>query len=165
LTLAQQRVDEQATYLLNYALHKVTLEGTAKQLHSRFQDINMAGKTGTTDDYRDSWFSGFDNNILITTWIGKDNNQPVNLSGSSGAMQIFIDYQQRQAPKSLVRRFPDGLSIAHFDIASGKVSKAGCQGTVSLPAITVALPRAPDTCTGEPIEPKKSKSIWEKIFG
>jgi penicillin-binding protein 1B len=164
-TLAQQRVDEQATYLLNYALHKVTLEGTAKQIHSQFQDINMAGKTGTTDDYRDSWFSGFDNNILITTWMGKDNNQPVNLSGSSGAMQIFIDYQQRQAPKSLVRRFPDGLSIAHFDIASGKVSKAGCQDTVSLPAITVALPQAPDSCAGEPIEPKKSKSLWEKIFG
>jgi penicillin-binding protein 1B len=164
-TLAQQRVDEQATYLLNYALHKVTLEGTAKQIHSQFQDINMAGKTGTTDDYRDSWFSGFDNNILITTWIGKDNNQPVNLSGSSGAMQIFIDYQQRQAPKSLVRRFPDGLGIAHFDIASGKVSKAGCQDTVSLPAITVALPRAPNSCAGEPIESKKSKSLWEKIFG
>lgn len=161
----QQRVDEQATYLLNYALHKVTLEGTAKQIHSQFSAINMAGKTGTTDDYRDSWFSGYDNNILITTWIGKDNNQPVNLSGASGAMQIFVDYQQRQAPKSLVRRFPEGLSIAHFDSATGQVSKAGCKGTVSLPAITAALPLAPENCVGEPLKSEKTKSLWERIFG
>ena len=50
-------------------------------------------------------FTGFDKNILITSWIGKDNNQPVNLSGASGAMQLFIGYQQQQEPKSLVRRF------------------------------------------------------------
>lgn len=162
---AQQRVDQQATYLLNYALHKVSLEGTAKQVHKQFADINMAGKTGTTDDYRDSWFSGYDNNILITSWIGKDNNQPVNLSGSSGAMQIFIDYQKRQLPKSLVRRFPDGLSIAHFDIATGKVSRAGCKNTVSLPAITSALSTVPKHCLGEPTETEKPKSFWKRLFG
>jgi penicillin-binding protein 1B len=163
--LAEQRVDERATYLLNYALHKVTLEGTAKQLRTVFPNINMAGKTGTTDDYRDSWFSGFDNNILITTWIGKDNNQPVNLSGSSGAMQLFIDYQQRQTPKSLVRRFPAGLSISHFDRATGQLSRAGCKNTMSLPAISDALPSAPAKCLGESVEPEKPKGWWQRIFG
>jgi penicillin-binding protein 1B len=161
----EQRVDEQATYLLNYALHKVTLEGTAKGVRSKFPDINMAGKTGTTDDYRDSWFSGFDKNILVTSWIGKDNNQPVNLSGASGAMQLFIAYQQQQEPKSLVRRFPDGLGIAHFDNATGHLSKAGCADTFSVPAITSALPPVPNTCFGESTVPVKSKSLWERIFG
>ena len=161
----QQRVDEQATYLLNYALHKVTLEGTAKDVRAKFPDINMAGKTGTTDDYRDSWFSGFDKNILVTSWIGKDNNQPVNLSGASGAMQLFIAYQQQQQPKSLVRRFPDGLSIAHFDNATGDLSKAGCADTFSVPAITAALPPVPNRCSGKSTVPDKSKSLWEKIFG
>jgi penicillin-binding protein 1B len=163
--VAEQRVDEQATYLLSYALHKVTLEGTAKAVRAKFPDINMAGKTGTTDDYRDSWFSGFDKNILVTSWIGKDNNQPVNLSGASGAMQLFIDYQQQQEPKSLVRRFPNGLSIAHFDNATGNLSKAGCADTFSVPAITAALPKVPNKCFGEPTMPDKSKSLWEKIFG
>jgi penicillin-binding protein 1B len=161
----QQRVDEQATYLLNYALHKVTLEGTAKAIRAKFPDINMAGKTGTTDDYRDSWFSGFDKNILVTSWIGKDNNQPVNLSGASGAMQLFIAYQQQQEPKSLVRRFPDGLGIAHFDNATGNLSKAGCTDTFSVPAITAALPPVPKNCFGESTVPDKSKSLWERIFG
>ena len=162
---AIQRVDEQATYLLNYALHKVTLEGTAKQVHQQFPDVNMAGKTGTTDDYRDSWFSGFDNNMLITSWIGKDDNQPVNLSGASGAMQIFIDYQRRQTPKSLVRRFPNGLGIVHFDSATGELSKAGCKDTVSLPAIMAALPLAPKQCAGASMVPEKPKSLWDKLFG
>lgn len=161
----EQRVDEQATYLLNYALHKVTLEGTAKAVKDTFPDVNMAGKTGTTDDYRDSWFSGFDKNILVTSWIGKDNNQPVNLSGASGAMQLFIAYQQQQEPKSLVRRFPDGLGIAHFDIATGHLSKAGCSDTYSVPAVTAALPPVPRKCSGESTVPDKPKSLWERIFG
>lgn len=161
----EQRVDEQATYLLNYALHKVTLEGTAKAIRVKFPNINMAGKTGTTDDYRDSWFTGFDKNILVTSWIGKDNNQPVNLSGASGAMQLFIGYQQQQEPKSLVRRFPDGLGIAHFDIATGHLSKAGCTDTFSVPAITAALPPVPKKCFGESTVPDKPKSLWERIFG
>jgi penicillin-binding protein 1B len=161
----EQRADEQATYLLNYALHKVTLEGTAKGVRAKFPDVNMAGKTGTTDDYRDSWFSGFDKNILVTSWIGKDNNQPVNLSGASGAMQLFIAYQQQQQPKSLVRRFPDGLSITHFDNATGNLSKAGCANTFSVPAITAALPPVPSLCVGKSTVPNKPKSLWEKIFG
>lgn len=163
--LHEQRVDEQATYLLNYALHKVTLEGTAKAVRAAFPDINMAGKTGTTDDYRDSWFSGFDKNILVTSWIGKDDNQPVNLSGASGAMQLFIAYQQQQEPKSLVRRFPKGLGIAHFDNATGHLSKAGCTDTYSVPAITAALPSIPRKCAGESTVPNKPKTLWERIFG
>ncbi|MFT4993600.1 MAG: penicillin-binding protein 1B [Paraglaciecola sp.] len=160
---AQQRVDEQATYLLNYALHKVTLEGTAKAIKQQFPAINMAGKTGTTDDYRDSWFSGFDKNILITSWIGKDDNQPVNLSGASGAMQLFIAYQRLQQPKSLVRRFPDGLGISHFDIATGALSKAGCKDTFSVPAILAALPPIPLDCFTAPA--KKKQSLWKRLFG
>jgi penicillin-binding protein 1B len=163
--IPEQRVDEKATYLLNYALHKVTLEGTAKAVRVKFPDINMAGKTGTTDDYRDSWFSGFDKNILVTSWIGKDNNKPGNLSGARGAMQLFIGYQQQQEPKSLVRRFPDGLGIAHFDNATGNISKAGCANTFSVPAITSALPAVPNKCFGGPTVPEKPKSLWKKLFG
>jgi penicillin-binding protein 1B len=160
----EQRADLKATYLLNYALHKVTREGTAKQIRRTFGDINMAGKTGTTDDYRDSWFSGFDNNILVTTWMGKDNNEPINLSGASGAMQLFIGYQKLQQPKSLVRRYPKGLGIAHFDESNGALSRPGCAKTISVPAILDALPPVPKTCNGEVRGPLK-KSLWERLFG
>lgn len=163
----QQRFDDKATYLLNYALHKVTLEGTAKSIKQNFPTINMAGKTGTTDDYRDSWFSGFDKNILITSWVGRDDNSPTGLTGTTGALSVFTDYQKRQEPKSLVRRFPEGLGIAHFNLADGQVVQAGCKDSLSVPAILEALPPYQNDCNGSRIKPKsaKKKTLWERLFG
>lgn len=163
-----QRTDEAATYLLNYALYKVTTDGTAKRVGANFGRVNMAGKTGTTDDYRDSWFSGFDRNNVVTVWVGNDDNQPVNLTGAGGALPVFINYMKSQAPKSLSRRFPEGLGIAHFDAKSGAVVVAGCAGSLSVPAILDVLPPAQQDCAGKPVKEKrkqKKKSWWERIFG
>ena len=163
-----QRTDEAATYLLNYALYKVTTDGTAKRVGANFGNINMAGKTGTTDDYRDSWFSGFDRNNVVTVWVGNDDNQPVNLTGAGGALPVFINYMRSQSPKSLSRRFPEGLGIAHFDARSGAVVVAGCAGSLSVPAILDVLPPPQQDCSGRPVkdkDTKKEKSWWERIFG
>lgn len=160
-----QAFDAKVTYLMNYALHKVTLEGTAKSIRSQFPSINMAGKTGTTDDYRDSWFSGYDKNVLVTSWIGKDDNQSTGLTGSSGAMSLFIDYQKQQEPKSLVRRFPSGLGIAHFNPQSGRATQAGCKTSMSLPAILDVLPKRTDKCDVKNPKVQERKSFWERLFG
>lgn len=162
---AEQVFSENVTYLLNYALHKVTLEGTAKKVRTQFPAVNMAGKTGTTDDYRDSWFSGFDKNMLITSWIGKDDNQTTGLTGASGALNLFISYQQKQEPKSLVRRFPKGLAIAHFDPTTGHATQAGCEQSVSVPAIVYSLPKKLQKCATKNPKVEERKSFWEKIFG
>lgn len=164
---SQVRANEDASYLLNYALHKVTLEGTAKRIKSEFPNINMAGKTGTTDDYRDSWFSGFDRNLVTSVWLGTDDNKPINMSGASGALAVFIDMQKQQAPKTLVRRFPQSLSIAHFNKQTGQRTLPGCPNVVSLPAITSALP-TPLSCAAQPkaIKQKpREKTWWDKLFG
>ncbi|RDV26735.1 penicillin-binding protein 1B [Alteromonas aestuariivivens] len=164
-----QRVDEAATYLLNYALYKVTTEGTAKRIGSTFPSVNMAGKTGTTDDYRDSWFSGFDRNNVITVWVGNDENQPVSLTGAGGALPVFIRYQQLQTPKSLSRRFPAALGIAHFDAMTGEVTVPGCPDSLSVPAILDVLPPPRQDCLGRPVESvpdtEQKKSWWKKLFG
>ncbi|NMH60004.1 penicillin-binding protein 1B [Alteromonas ponticola] len=160
-----QRVDEGATYLLNYALYKVTQEGTAKRVAQHFPDVNMAGKTGTTDDFRDSWFSGFDRNNVVTVWVGNDDNQPINLTGAGGALPVFINYQKLQQPKSLSRRFPKGLGIAHFNANSGAVTIAGCPNSMSVPAILDVLPPPAQDCAGNPVKQKDNKSWWEKVFG
>ena len=167
---SEQRIDERVAYLLNYALHKVTKEGTAKQLGARFSGINLAGKTGTTNDYRDSWFVGFDRNLLASIWMGDDNNAQTGLSGSSGAMQVYMDFQSQMEPKSLSRRFPSGLEIAHFNAKTGAQMLAGCPGSISLPAISSGLTEKVMSCNGavvnkpKPVKPKK-KSWWERLLG
>jgi len=161
---ASQVVDPQATYLLNYALHMVTREGTARSLKSAFPGINMAGKTGTTDDYRDSWFSGYDKEVLVTSWVGRDDNKSVNLTGAAGALNLYTRYQQSQQPKSLSRRFPVGLEIAHFYKQTGQRVAAGCPGSISVPAITDALAPALD-CRQETVKQPPEKSFWDRLFG
>jgi len=163
------RADDSATYLINYALHKVTLEGTASAVRTAFPNINMAGKTGTTNDYRDSWFAGFDRNLVTSVWMGSDDNSPINLSGASGAMQVFISFQKRQSPKNLSRRFPEGLGIAHFNAHTGELSAPGCGDILSVPAILSALPARTSACNGQSVIntqlKKKPKTLWDKLFG
>lgn len=162
----EQRIDEGAAYLVNYALHKVTREGTGKRLKKIFPKINFAGKTGTTDDYRDSWFSGMDNQLATTIWVGNDKNEQTGLTGSAGAMSIFIDLQKKIYPKSFNRPFPDGIGIAHFDIADGSRRVPGCPSLISVPADLIALPEQ-TACDGSPAPPQveEKKSWWQKIFG
>ncbi|WP_088330470.1 penicillin-binding protein 1B [Lacimicrobium sp. SS2-24] len=164
---ARQRADQGAVYLLNYALNRVTREGTAKVLRQQFPDLHLAGKTGTTNDYRDAWYSGFDRSQLATIWLGTDDNQSTGLAGASGALPLYMDYLRQGHPKSLSRRFPQGLGIAHFDVASGNPVPPGCAGSISVPAVIDALP-APSGCvsTAEKVPSKKEKkSWWQKLFG
>lgn len=164
-----QVADPDAVYLLNYALHKVTKVGTAKAIGKSFPRISMAGKTGTTDDYRDSWFSGFDRYLLSTVWVGSDDNKPINMSGASGALPIFIEFQKQQTPKNLSRRFPETLIIAHFNEQNGLQTTPDCGDVISVPAIRSGLDDMV-TCRnqtfplGEPKEQEK-KNWFERLFG
>jgi penicillin-binding protein 1B len=164
----QVRADEDASYLVNYALHKVTTEGTAKRIKAEFPNVNMAGKTGTTDDYRDSWFAGFDRNLVTSVWLGNDDNSPINMAGATGALPVFIALQKQQSPKTLVRRFPSSLTIAHFNKLSGEQTLPGCPNVISVPAVKAALGE-PVGCKNQPTpitQPiEKSKSWWERLFG
>lgn len=165
----EQRMDTQSAYLLNFALFKATREGTAKQLGAKFPRINMAGKTGTTDDYRDSWFAGFDRQHLVTVWLGNDDNQPIGLSGATGALPVFMAYQQQQEPKSLSRRLPAGIDIAHFYIEDGAPVKAGsCAQVISVPAVVAALPAERNGCLGTSEKAPTTTSKrpwWKQLFG
>lgn len=163
----QRRADEDAVYLLNYALHKVTTNGTAKVLANTFTNINMAGKTGTTDDYRDSWFAGFDRNLVSSVWLGHDDNSPINMSGASGALPVFIAFERSNNPKTLTRAFPSTLTIAHFNAITGEHTQAGCPDLISVPAIKDSLKEAVSCEVIEnspPEAPKKKRPWWERIF-
>ncbi len=133
------RYSAQSTYLLQHALILATQTGTARALQQTLPMTVFAGKTGTSSDYRDSWFSGFDQQTLLTVWLGRDDNKPINLTGSSGALPLFIDYFKRQGAQSIVRYLPDGVAMQAFSAHSGAAVAENCDNILLLPAISVEM--------------------------
>jgi len=156
-----QLFSSQASYLLNYALSKVTTRGTAKSLTWRLKDKSVLGKTGTTNDQRDSWFVGFDNKHLVTSWVGRDDNKPTQLTGSSGALVLFADYMNKQGVTNKLMKKPESIEQITFEKATGNAVSDNCNETISLPANTHYLEKL-KTCTAPP----SKKSSWlDKLFG
>ena len=129
----EQVMNYETGYLLNHALHQVTRQGTAKRLGLYYPKVNYAGKTGTTDDLRDSWFTGFDQNKLTTVWIGKDDNTPVELTGSQGALGVFLDLQAAKSSESLKAPKPSNVEFRVLESTTGKVLEKECGEHIVLP--------------------------------
>ncbi len=115
----EQLFSTQGVYLLDHALSKVTKTGTAKSLTWRLNGAELAGKTGTTNEQRDSWFVGYDNESLITTWLGRDDNKATQLTGSSGALVLFYDFMKKNCVNKKVREVTENISMTKFESSSG----------------------------------------------
>jgi penicillin-binding protein 1B len=86
----EQEIAAAPLFLLTAAMQDVVREGTARDLgHYLPPALAVAGKTGTTDGYRDSWFAGFTGDRLAVAWVGRDDNEPTGLTGASGAMTVW----------------------------------------------------------------------------
>ncbi len=98
----EQTLSSEAVYLLKTALQEVAKTGTAKKIYRRMpQSFSVAGKTGTTNDYRDSWFAGMTGDKVAVVWLGADDNQSIRLTGSSGALPIWTDIISATASRSM----------------------------------------------------------------
>ena len=123
------------------AMIGVTEEGTARYLAQRFPGQTLAGKTGTTDDARDSWFAGFTDRLLTVVWLGSDGNQPIGLTGSSGALRVWADVMDEVGITPLRLEEDPQLEWHYVDRYSGALSSRGCKNSVLLP---FRKGRAPD---------------------
>ncbi|PWI34586.1 penicillin-binding protein 1B [Vibrio albus] len=126
-------VDEQAAWLTTYAMKRVVVEGSGRYLQSRFGWAALAGKTGTTSDSRDSWFVGVDGREVVTTWLGKDNNQPIHLTGASGALRVYAKYLEFRTPQRLSLPWPQGIKTLGFEKQSNGALKLDCDSEFRLP--------------------------------
>ncbi|MCG7918940.1 MAG: penicillin-binding transpeptidase domain-containing protein, partial [Candidatus Thiodiazotropha taylori] len=141
----ESRADSKAVYLLRQALQEVTRSGTGKALQWLLpDDTAVAGKTGTTDKLRDSWFAGFDRRRVSVAWIGRDDNAPTGLTGSSGAMRVWADLMNSIGIQSLLEDLPRGVEMVAIDPASG-LRGEGCRNAVDYPVISgsITLGNAP----------------------
>lgn len=123
----------QAARLVTYAMQQVAISGTAHAIaESGLGNLHAAGKTGTSDTQRDSWFAGFTGAQLAVVWVGRDDNKPTGLMGATGALRIWIELMKRMpaAPLDVPK---EGIELAFVDGTSGKRTDSACSGARQLP--------------------------------
>ncbi|EWH07553.1 peptidase [Pseudoalteromonas lipolytica SCSIO 04301] len=130
---SQKRFDDASVYMTKYAMKRVTKDGTAKRLNAHFPSIQLAGKTGTSNDLRDSWFAGFDQNTVTVAWIGRDDNKSTGLTGSVGALEAYIRYLKPLNPEAIADTRPASVRWAFINEETGLQAPPGCGKVVQLP--------------------------------
>ena len=128
------------------AMIGVTESGTARYLSDRFPAQTLAGKTGTTNEARDSWFAGFTNRLLTVVWLGRDDNAPINLTGSSGALKLWSDIMELQGFDSFKISRDESLSWRHINPANGGITQKSCAISVLLPFPKDRIPTTRSRC-------------------
>ncbi len=160
----EQAIDPAPSYLLTTALQAVVREGTAQGLSQYLSpDLHIAGKTGTTDDLRDSWFAGYSGDRLAVVWVGRDDNRSAGLTGAGGAMTLWGDMMFQLGPEPLAPAPPENIEYVWIDPATRLRADKECKGAVELPFIRDSAPKETSPCVSRsPI--KAIKSWFRRLF-
>ncbi len=141
--LSERRVfGEAETYLVTAALQGAVDRGTGKTLRRLGVKGPLAGKTGTTNDFRDAWFVGYTPNLVVAVWVGFDDGARVGLTGARAALPIVARFMKEAFPRGALRPFPEppGLVTARVHPGSGLLATERCPGSPE-----IFLPGTPPT--------------------
>jgi penicillin-binding protein 1A len=125
----ERRVESQplssgVAYMITSLLQSVVEDGTAKKVQSLKRPV--AGKTGTTNNYKDAWFMGYTPELLTGVWVGKDKDEPlgVNETGSRTAIPIWLQYMRKVLAGTPIQNFPvsEEIVFAKINPKSGKLT-------------------------------------------
>ncbi len=143
----EQVIEPDTNALITYAMQEVVRSGTARSVGRWFSpELGLAGKTGTTDGYRDSWYVGFSGNYLAVVWVGRDDNASTGLSGASGAARVWsavmrgVDLTPLHVPMS------DQVVTTWVDPSSGQLAGAYCDERRELPFLKNHMPQYNADC-------------------
>ena len=127
-----QVLSPQTAHQLTSILQGVVERGTGKKL--RKLGLNIAGKTGTTNENSDAWFIGFTSNLVIGVYVGMDNPEPLGKfeTGSKAALPIFEEFVKKAVKKSDSRPFKvsDGITLMVVDSTTGEKAKFNSKNTI-----------------------------------
>jgi penicillin-binding protein 1B len=143
----QPTIDPAAAYVLNYGLQQVMNSGTGRSAYSTLPtSLELAGKSGTTNDTRDSWFAGYAGNYAAVVWLGLDDNKITGLTGSSGALPVWINVMKQLRLKPVNLRQPADVQWHWLDSATGELSASGCAGAIHIPLLRSSVPNRATAC-------------------
>ena len=132
----EQAADPAAVFCLSTALQEVCKTGTGKNLQQLLPPaLTVAGKTGTTDHLRDSWFAGFSGSHVAVVWVGRDDNKSTSLTGSTGAIRVWAETMGRIRTTPLALQSPGNIDFYFSDIQTGRLFSDQCQQGELVPFI------------------------------
>jgi penicillin-binding protein 1B len=159
----KQTVSSNSIHLLQYMMQETARSGTARSIYQYLPaNINAAGKTGTSDQQRDSWFAGFTGNRLAIVWLGQDDNASLPLTGASGALQAWISYMGSETLEPFVAASPEGIEYLWIDQQSGQLSAEHCTGAQQIPFLLGTGPTLAVDCVGQYNDPVSQSINWVK---
>mgnify|MGYP006276030233 FL=1 len=129
---------------VDHALLRVMSHGTGRG--SRFAGAAVAGKTGTSDGFRDAWFAGFDGRRLAVVWVGRDDNDGTGLTGSAGALPVWDALFAGLGVVPLKLPIPEGHRLLDLDYETGLRADPACGDPVPLPLPSAVSPRRKPGC-------------------
>jgi penicillin-binding protein 1B len=133
-------------YQLNRMLELVMEHGTGRPARAILPpQLVVAGKSGTSSDYRDSWFAGFSGSHLTVVWVGYDDNEPTGLTGSAGALPVWAHIMAGLNTNSWNAPMPESLAEVHIEYPTGLRVVPGCAQDIVAVAVpgNAALPVRP----------------------
>ncbi len=138
---------QEAVRLITWAMQQVADYGTAHSLgDSSLAWLNAAGKTGTSNDMRDSWFAGFTADRLAVFWMGRDDNKPTGLFGATGGLRAWQDLFRHLPTRPLSAAPGEGLEMAWINPTDGKPTQPECEGARQFPVVAGSLPPETEGC-------------------
>jgi penicillin-binding protein 1A len=166
---APRVLDAQNAWVTNSMLQDVIRIGTARAARS-LQRQDLAGKTGTTNEQKDAWFTGFNGNIVTTTWVGFDQSTPLGKgeTGARAALPMWIKFM-RVALAGMPETFmpePTGLVKVRIDADSGLLTNAENPNAIfeSFPVNSVPVRESPLIEYSDDSEGRSSNEVSEDLF-
>ncbi len=159
----EQVADSAAVHLIQYAMQEAMQEGTGRSAYRTVPDeLTLAGKTGTTDDGRDSWFAGFSGDLLAVAWVGRDDNGPTSLSGATGALPVWSRFMSRVPQHGFSPVVPAGVEYHWVNSEKAALTDEHCENARYMPFIVGSEPKTEVSCGGS-IE-RRLRSWFEGVF-
>ena len=123
----RQVISAQTAFLTTSLLEGVIERGTAVQAKAMGLGKRIAGKTGTTDEYRDAWFVGYTQDLVVGVWVGFDDRRELRLTGAQAALPIWMEMVRQFIPPDAPEfAMPAGIVMRSIDPLSGQLATTEC---------------------------------------
>jgi penicillin-binding protein 1A len=120
-------IDPRNGYLITSMMQDVIRRGTGRHALQLGRN-DLSGKTGTTNDQQDAWFTGFNHDVVTTTWVGFDTPRSLGHleTGARAALPMWVDYMREALKESSeqIPQQPEGIVSARVDAETGQFTTA-----------------------------------------